>query len=122
MNKRTALVAFAASALTALAAHYLMFEMRYLWYVTMEDARFMRLVYAACIAAILLLWAFSPSRIAVAFVGTFALFFPHIFFAADTRPILGRTIDVQSAAMAAAAIALLLLATHLRHKLGRPAP
>lgn len=116
MTKKTALILFIVSALAALAVHYFMFEMRYMWYVTAEDARFMHLVYAGCIAAILLLWAFFPSRIAVALVGAFALFFPHFFFASDARPLLGRTIDLPGIGIALVALGLLVLATHLRIK------
>ena len=121
MSRKSLLLSFGACALTALGAHYLMFEMRYFWYVTAEDAHFMHLLYTACVTVILLLWAFFPSRIAVALVGTFALFFPHLFFAADARPVLGRAIDAQSVAVATAVMALLLFATHLRLKSGRSA-
>jgi hypothetical protein len=116
MTKKTTMILFSISALIALAVHYFMFEMRYMWYVSAEDARFMHLVYAGCLGAILLLWAFFPSRIAVAAVGCFALFFPHFFFAPDARPLLGRAIDLQGIGIALIAVSLLVLATYLRTK------
>lgn len=114
MSKKFSWSAFVVCALVALAVHWLVFEMRYMWYVTVEDANFMRSIYAACAAGILLLWAFFPSRIAVVLVGIFALFFPHLFFSAHARPLLGRSIDLPDLGIALIAIVLLFLATHLR--------
>lgn len=119
MTKKAAIVAFVISAVVALAVHYFMFEMRYMWYVSADDAQFMRMIYGACVGAILLLWAFFPSRIVVALVGAFALFFPHFFYTAAARPLLGRAIDGQGMAVAGVAIGLLVLATHLRRKSAR---
>lgn len=114
MSKQTALILFAVSAAFALAIHYLAFEMRYMWYVTHEDARFMRIIYICCVGIIGLLWVFFPSRIAVAAVGTFGLLFPHLFFASEARPLLGRLVDLESIVVLMVAVGLLVLATHLR--------
>lgn len=85
-----------------------------MWYVEVGDAVVMRSVYAACACTILLLWTFFPSRIAVAIVGAIGLFFPHLLYAPDVRPLFARTIDFAGVSIAAVAIALLVLATHLR--------
>ena len=120
MTKRTTLVLFFATALVALAVHFFMFEVRYMWYVTHEQAAFMRTVYAACILAIVLLWTFVPSRIGVAVICVFALFFPHLFYGPEARPIGARASDLHGAALVATMavsmipVGLFVLATHLR--------
>ncbi len=116
MTKKIAVLLFFVIAAIALVVHYFMFEMRYMWYVMPEDAQLMRIVYGACVAVIILLWAVFPSRFAVAILGFFALFFPHIFFAADERPLLGRDFDLPSIGIALIGVALLVLATHFRPK------
>jgi hypothetical protein len=121
MTKKTLLIWFFIVALVAVGVHYFIFEMRYMWYVHAEDVRFMRSVYAGSMFGIFLLWAFFPSRIAVMVIGGFALFFPHLYFAPDARPLLGRTIDLNGIGIAMVALGLLDLATHLRTKGGRGA-
>ena len=116
------LFAFIICATIALAVHYFLFEMRYMWYVTANVASFMRTIYAVCILTILLLWAIFPSRIAVALVGLFGLFFPHLFFVTDARPLLGRTIDVAGLGVASVPLVLLILATHLCRRLKKERP
>jgi hypothetical protein len=114
MSKRTALLLFLVSAVLALAVHYFMFEMTYLWYVQVEEARLMRGIYAAVVVVILLLWALFPSRIAVGLLGLVGLYFPHLIFASDARPLLGREITLGGFAVTLVSVALLVLATHFR--------
>lgn len=116
MNKRTASLLFLISAVLALAVHYFMFEMTYLWYVKVEEARLMRGIYAAVVAVIVALWAFLPSRIAVGLVGLFGLYFPHLIFANDARPLLGREITLAGIGVTLVSAALLVVATHFRLK------
>ncbi|MCR6700956.1 MAG: hypothetical protein NVV68_07335 [Dokdonella sp.] len=114
MSRRTALLLFLVSAVLALAVHYFMFEMTYLWYVQVEQARLMRGIYAAVVAVILLLWALFPSRIAVGLVGLAGLYFPHLIFASDARPLLGREITLGGLAVTLVSVALLVVATQFR--------
>lgn len=121
MTKRLALTLFIIGAFLALGIHYFMFEMRYMWYVSVDEARFMHTIYAAYLVAIVLLWTFFPSRLVVAVVSAFGLFFPHLFYAADARPLLGRsfdwqTFDWQTLGIAALPILLMVLATELRRR------
>ncbi|HEL5339979.1 TPA: hypothetical protein UOJ00_002976 [Stenotrophomonas maltophilia] len=113
---------FLVGALLALVVHYFMFEMRYLWYVQVEQARLMRGIYAGVVAAILVLWALFPSRIAVGAVGLSGLYFPHLIFASDARPLLGREITLSGVAVTLVSVGLLVLATHFRVAWRRSAP
>lgn len=107
---------FLVSATLALAVHYFMFEMTYLWYVQLEEARFMRGIYAGVVALIVLLWVMFPSRIAIGVVGLFGLYFPHLIFASDARPLLGREITLSGIGVTLVSVALLVAATHFRLK------
>ncbi|TMN24194.1 hypothetical protein [Pseudoxanthomonas sp. X-1] len=114
MSKRTALVLFLVSAALALAVHYVMFEMTYLWYVQIEQAHLLRGIYAGVAAAIIALWVLFPSRIAVGAVGLFGLYFPHLIFASDARPLQGREITLSGFGVTLVSIALLVIATQFR--------
>ncbi|RZZ90217.1 hypothetical protein [Pseudoxanthomonas winnipegensis] len=114
MSKRTALVLFLVSAALALAVHYVMFEMTYLWYVQIEQAHLLRGIYAGVAAAIIALWVLFPSRIAVGAVGLFGLYFPHLIFASDARPLLGREITLSGFGVTLVSIALLVVATQFQ--------
>jgi|GEM_PF-2262340 len=110
------IVLFVIVALLALGVHFFMFEMTYLWYTQVEEARLMRGIYAAVVVVIVVLWALFPSRIAVGLVGLFGLYFPHLIFASDSRPLLGREITLAGIGVTLVSIALLVVATHFRHK------
>lgn len=114
MTTRTALLIFFVTAALGVALHYFMFEMAYMWHVEVEQARFMRIIYFACVAAIIILWAFFPSRIAVVVVGLFGLLFPQLFFASDSKPLLGRDLSASSIAVALLGVVLLVIATQFR--------
>lgn len=110
------LVAFILVAIFALAVNVFIFEMRYMWYLQPEDANFLRAVYLVCVVLIIAGWLFFPSKIAIAIVGLFALGFPHLFYAATERPLLGREIDIPTIGIALISVALLVAATHLRRR------
>lgn len=122
MSRRTALLVFLTSAALALVVHYFTFEMTYLWYVMVEEAHLMRSIYAMVVAVIVVLWVFFPSRIAIGLVGLFGLYFPHLIFASDARPLLGRDITLSGFSVTLVSIALLIVATHfrLKWKQGKP--
>lgn len=80
MSKRSYPLLFPASAALALVLHYFMFEMTYMWYVQIEEARLMRGIYAVVVIAIVALWVLFPSRIAVGLTGLLGLYFPHLIF------------------------------------------
>lgn len=122
MTKRSAYIWFVLCAIAALGLYYLMFEFRYLWYVEVEQAALMRSIFAASIALIALLWAAYPSRIAVAMIAIVGLFFPHVLFDADARPLLGRTVDFAMIAMSAVPVLLLVVATQLRRNTKNAVP
>lgn len=116
LRSNTLVVVFLLSAALALVVHYFMFEMTYLWYVKVEEARLVRGIYAAVVAVIVGLLAFFPSRIAVGLVGLFGLYFPHLIFASNARPLLGREITLAGIGVTLVSVALLVVATHFRLK------
>ncbi len=116
MKPRTSLLLFFVIAILGLALHFFLFEMRYMWYVSQEDFRLLRGGYIASVVVIAALWAFYPSRILVAITGLLALFFPHLYYAQDARPLLGREIDLPSIIFALLGVALLVAATELRRR------
>lgn len=116
MSRRTVSLLFLISAVLALVVHYFMFEMTYLWYVQIEEARLMRGIYATVVAIILLLWVFFPSRIAVGLMGLFGLYFPHLIFSSNARPLVGREITLSGAGVTLVSIALLVVATQFRRR------
>lgn len=117
MKPRTSLLLFFVIAILGLVLHFFIFEMRYMWYVGQEDFRILRGGYIASVVAISVLWVFYPSRVLVAVVGLLALFFPHLYFAPDARPLLGRGIDLSSIIFALLGVALLVAATELRRRI-----
>lgn len=109
------LLLFFVAAVAALALHFFLFEMRYMWYPPIEASRLWRIGYVAFVALIAALWAFFPSRIMVAIVGFFAMFFPHLYPPGVVSQ-MGRHFDLSSLGVALIPVALLILATHLRVK------
>lgn len=63
-------------ATVAIAVHYLMFELRYVWYLNVDDSRFVHTGYNICVFTIILLWVFFPSRILVAMMSFATFLFP----------------------------------------------
>ena len=116
MKPRTSLLLFFVIAILGLVLHFFIFEMRYMWYVNQGDFRLLRGGYIAFVVVIAALWAFYPSRVLVAIVGLLALFFPHLYYAPDARPLLGREIDLPTVIFALLGVALLVAATELRRR------
>ena len=117
MKSTNALLLFIVCAVIALSAHFLIFEMRYMWYLDIQDHKLLRGGYIACACAILALWAFFPSRVLVALLGVLALFFPHLYYATGARPLLGREIDLATIWFALLSVATLVGATELRRRI-----
>lgn len=92
-----------------LAASYVVFKMRYGWYLANEDAHFLDIGFLLAAGVIVVLLALFPSRVAVAVVGTTIFVFP---------PVLKQqtfvAMDTPFFALSLIPIALLVLATHLR--------
>lgn len=116
MSRRTALLLFLATALLALVSHYFTFEMSYMWYARVEDARLMRGIYAVLVVVVALLWVFYPSRIAVGLLGVLGLYFPYFVFAPSAAPLVGREIGLAGVGVTMISVALLVAATHFRLK------
>lgn len=114
MKPRTSLLLFFVVAILGLALHFFIFEMRYMWHVSQEDFRLLGGGYIAFVVLIAALWGIFPSRILVAIVGLLALFFPHLYYVSDARPLLGREIDPPSIVFALLGVVLLVAATELR--------
>lgn len=72
------LVAFLLLAFLAIGVHFLGFELRYAWYLSPKEVKFLRYGYVICIFCIFLLWLFYPSRVLVAALGLIAFVFPII--------------------------------------------
>jgi hypothetical protein len=92
-----------------LAASYVMLKMRYGWYLANEDAHFLDVGFLIATSVIVGLWAFFPSRVAVAVVAAIIFVFPPALknetFAA---------MDASFAVLLLIPIALLVCATHFR--------
>ena len=68
LRRNTLTVVFLLSAGLALAAFFLAYELRYMWYVSRENFIFLRSIFGVSVLTIILLWVFYPSRILVALV------------------------------------------------------
>jgi hypothetical protein len=113
---KSKLFAFIALALVALAVHFFLYEMRYMWHLQPDDYLLLRVVYAGCLVAIVALWLFFPSRTLVGLISFFALFFPHLLYASNTGPLMGREIDIPGIGVALVSVALFVAATELRRR------
>lgn len=100
--------AFALFAAVALFASWFVFEVRYMWFVDVENFRFLRVGFLVGIGLIIVSWAAYPSRLFVAATGTSLFLFPPILRSSQYVPIDGALL-----AWACGAVALLLVATEL---------
>jgi len=104
--------AFFMLALIACLAHWITFQLRYMWYPGPTEYVFLRGGYAICLILILLLWAFFPSRLLVSSIAVITFLFP---------PLLRRDafvqIDWSFAISALPSILLLVGCTELRLRL-----
>lgn len=106
--------AFLFVAAISIGLHYLAFELRFRWYVGLEDWQFLSVGYYVCVAAIQCLWALYPSRVAVAGVGFGAFLFP--------SALLGNafvSLDGRFFAFLLLVVVLLVAATELRRRIRR---
>jgi len=92
----------------ALATSWLVFELRYVWYLQAEQSLVLRRGILLVAASILALWWLYPSRIAVVLLGLAGLFFPPLI---DAR-FVGLTPEFLPGV--ALVLALLVGATQLR--------
>ena len=95
----------------ALAVSWLIFEMRYMWYVKSDDFEFLRNGFAGGAAIIVLLWLFYPSRILVGLTGMAIFVFPPLFDRSRFVPV-----DGAFFVWSCGALLLFLLATELRRR------
>lgn len=121
MKSKSSLVVFLIAAIAALALHFFLFEMRYMWYPPIEVFRIWRMGYIVCIAVIFALWAFFPSRVMVAIVGLVAIFFPHLYPSGVVDQ-MGRQLDLPSLGLALLSVLFLVGATELRRRSQRESP
>lgn len=102
-------VLFLVTACIGLVASYVMFKMRYGWYLANADAHFLDLGFLTVACALVVLWVVFPSRVAVAVVGAALFVFPPLL-----KPDTFVGLDIPFAALSLIPIFLLVIATHLR--------
>jgi hypothetical protein len=78
-SKTLMLVATFALGLFSLAALWIVFELRYVWYVQPDQLMVLRLGFTAVAGSIVALWVLYPSRVAVGLLGFSCLAFPPLF-------------------------------------------
>lgn len=67
------------SSALALGLYFLLFELRYAWYLNANDVAFIRICNIAFMLGIVGLWIFFPSPILVAVVAILGLLFPPLY-------------------------------------------
>ena len=72
-------VGYLVVSLVALGIYFLIFELRYMWYLGTNDSAVLRGGSIACTLAIVGLWVFFPSPILVAVIAFFGLIFPPFY-------------------------------------------
>ena len=102
---------FVTTALIFLVVHFFLFSFRYGWYVTPDEADFLIMGYAIGVSAILLLWAFFPSRLAAALVAAGLFLFPPML-----RPQDFPGLNTGFTLCATVVVLLAIVATHFRPK------
>ncbi|MET4678118.1 MULTISPECIES: hypothetical protein [unclassified Luteibacter] len=102
-------VLFLSMACIGLVASYVMFKMRYGWYLANADAHFLDLGFLTVACTLVVLWVAFPSRVAVAVVGAALFVFPPLI-----KPDTFVAIDIPFAALSLIPILLLVIATHFR--------
>ena len=75
MNKKIFILFFVTAAI-AIAVHFFLFELRYVWYLNGDDFSFIRIGYGFFLIAVVLAWCFYPSRVLVSVIGAAAFAFP----------------------------------------------
>ena len=72
------LLAFLGIAIVSLTVHFLIFELRYMWYLNADNASFLRIGYAVSLIVIIGLWLMFPSRFLVATTAIVSFIFPPV--------------------------------------------
>lgn len=111
-QKKFRLLTFLAVALLALGVNFMTFELRYMWYVSTNDAQFLRIGYFVCILSIVMFWLLFPSPILVAALGLMGLIFPPLL-----RSDVFVSVDWQFAGFVVLSLLLLVGATKLCQRL-----
>lgn len=108
-------------ATVAIAVHYLMFELRYVWYLNVDDSRFVHTGYNICVFTIILLWVFFPSRILVAMMGFATFLFPPLLRGDRFPSLLAGEVPGDGGVVGFVLFSVLLLvgATELRRRIKR---
>jgi hypothetical protein len=91
-----------------LGIYFLIFELRYMWYLGASEFAFLRICNIACLLVIVALWAFFPSPFLVALVALLGLIFPP-FYDQSTFA----TVDLRFAGVVLLGVGLLVAATYL---------
>lgn len=111
MKPLTARVLFFVVAILALVVHFLLFQLRYGWYLKADDFSFLLAGYAVCSLAVIALWALLPSRLLVAATGLIAFIFPPMLQGNKFVPL-----DVRFAGFVMLSLLLLVGATELQRR------
>lgn len=93
----------------SVAANYLIFELRYKWYLSADESIFLSIGYVFFMAFIVCMWALHPSRLATVALGTLSLIFPSII-SGDKPP----SLEFKLLATALLGVGLLLVTTEFR--------
>ena len=112
MSRPGRIIIFVAVACIALAAYWLTFELRYMWYLTPRDAAFLRSIELSAMGAMIALWILWPSRFAVVIVAFGGFLVPPLYYAQSFV-----RMDWRFAGLCLISIALLMVATEVRRRL-----
>lgn len=113
---------FFAVAIVSLVLHFLMFELRYMWYLSPADARFLRIGYLIFATAIIALWIFLPSRLLVATISFVCFLFPPLLRGDRFPSLLAGEVpgDGGIVGFVLFSVLLLVIATELRRRIKIP--
>lgn len=103
-------VSFFAVAAISIATLWLVFELRYLWYINFESVIYLRSILGACVVLILICWTFFPSRFVIGLIGIGTLVWPLVLDSSRASLNFGFVPYLLSV------IALLVWATELRRR------
>lgn len=104
---------FIAFASVSVVANYLIFELRYNWYLSADESRFLSVGYSIFSIAIVYTWILYPSRLATVGLGVLGLIFPSILPGDNFYPL-----DFKFLIAVVFGVTLLLAATEFRLRFG----
>jgi hypothetical protein len=105
---------FLVLSVVAMTLTFVMFKLRYGWYIGDNQAIFLNSGFATGGALIIFLWFVFPSRVATAALGAAIFLFPPLL-----RPDFFVPLDVAFGLYASIPLSLLVIAAHLRLRDGR---